>query len=31
MGIYLLLAFSLVGAAIVGFFMFQDKTTKAKH
>ncbi len=31
MGIYLLLAFSLVGAAVVGFYMFQDRSTKAKR
>ena len=31
MGIYILLAFSLVGAAIVGYFMFQDRGSKANR
>jgi hypothetical protein len=31
MGIYILLAFSVVGAAIVGYFMFQDRGSKANR
>jgi hypothetical protein len=31
MGIYILMAFSAVGAAIVGYFMLQDRGRKAKR
>jgi hypothetical protein len=31
MGIYILLAVSVVGAGIVGYFMLQDRGSKARH
>lgn len=31
MGIYVLLAISVIGAAIVGYFMIQDRTAKGSR